>query len=193
MKKKLKTAIIISGRGSNMKALIDACKDRNFPAEIALVISNNKQAQGLIYAEQNNIFTSVIEHNKFSSRLEFEKKLDEEISKYDIKIICLAGFMRVLSDWFVEKWRGRLINIHPSLLPKFKGANAVKDALQSGEDITGCSTHFVTSEVDSGEIIMQARVGISKNDNYESLSNKILKLEHQIYPKTLKKICENFI
>jgi phosphoribosylglycinamide formyltransferase-1 len=190
MVKKIKVAILISGRGSNMKALIDACNDVNFPAQIALVISNKQDALGLNYAQENNIFTVVIDHKKFSHRQEFEEAIDQEIIKHDIKIICLAGFMRVLSPWFVEKWQGRLINIHPSLLPEFKGANAVADALKSGVKISGCTTHFVTADVDAGEIIMQAQVDILSNDDFNSLAQKILVQEHKIYPQTLKKICQ---
>jgi len=190
MEKKRKVAILISGRGSNMKALIDACKDINFPAEIALVISNKQDALGLNYAQENNIFTAVIDHKKFSNRQEFEEAIDQEMIKNHIQIICLAGFMRVLSPFFVEKWQGRLINIHPSLLPEFKGANAVLDALKSGVKISGCTTHFVSVDVDAGEIIMQAQVDISSNDDFNSLAQKILIEEHKIYPQTLKKICQ---
>jgi phosphoribosylglycinamide formyltransferase-1 len=190
MEKKRKVAILISGRGSNMKALIDACKDINFPAEIALVISNKKDALGLNYAQENNIFTAVIDHKKFSNRQEFEEAIDQEMIKNHIQIICLAGFMRVLSPFFVEKWQGRLINIHPSLLPEFKGANAVLDALKSGVKVSGCTTHFVSVEVDAGEIIMQSQVDISSNDDFNSLAQKILVQEHKIYPQTLKKICQ---
>ena len=190
MEKKRKVAILISGRGSNMKALIDACKDINFPAEIALVISNKQDALGLNYAQENNIFTAVIDHKKFSNRQEFEEAIDQEMIKNHIQIICLAGFMRVLSPFFVEKWQGRLINIHPSLLPEFKGANAVLDALKSGVKVSGCTTHFVSVEVDAGEIIMQSQVDISSNDDFNSLAQKILVQEHKIYPQTLKKICQ---
>jgi phosphoribosylglycinamide formyltransferase-1 len=190
MEKKRKVAILISGRGSNMKALIDACKDINFPAEIALVISNKQDALGLNYAQENNIFTAVIDHKKFSNRQEFEEAIDQEMIKNHIQIICLAGFMRVLSPFFVEKWQGRLINIHPSLLPEFKGANAVLDALKSGVKVSGCTTHFVSVEVDTGEIIMQSQVDISSNDDFNSLAQKILIEEHKIYPQTLKKICQ---
>jgi len=190
MEKKRKVAILISGRGSNMKALIDACKDISFPAEIALVISNKQDALGLNYAQENNIFTAVIDHKKFSNRQEFEEAIDQEMIKNHIQIICLAGFMRVLSPFFVEKWQGRLINIHPSLLPEFKGANAVLDALKSGVKISGCTTHFVSVDVDAGEIIMQSQVDISSNDDFNSLAQKILIEEHKIYPQTLKKICQ---
>jgi phosphoribosylglycinamide formyltransferase-1 len=193
MVKKIKVAILISGRGSNMKALIDACKDINFPAEIAMVISNKHDALGLNYAQQNNILTAIIDHKKFYSRQQFEEAIDREITKCGIDIICLAGFMRVLSPWFVEKFQGRLINIHPSLLPEFKGANAVADALNSGAKISGCTTHFVSVDVDSGEIIMQAQVDILSNDDFNSLAQKILVQEHIIYPQTLKKICKKIL
>jgi phosphoribosylglycinamide formyltransferase-1 len=155
-----------------------------------LVISNKQDALGLNYAQENNIFTTVIDHKKFSNRQEFEEAIDQEMIKNHIQIICLAGFMRVLSPFFVEKWQGRLINIHPSLLPEFKGANAVLDALKSGVKVSGCTTHFVSVEVDAGEIIMQSQVDISSNDDFNSLAQKILIEEHKIYPQTLKKICQ---
>jgi phosphoribosylglycinamide formyltransferase-1 len=190
MVKKIKTAIFISGRGSNMKALIEACKGNEFPAKIVLVLANKDDAKGLNFAKQNNIPTEIISHRDFNSRIEFEKKIDEILKNYNVEIICLAGFMRILSEWFVEKWLNKIINIHPSLLPDFKGANAVEDALKSQVKISGCSTHFVNKDVDCGEIIMQAQVEVSADDNFESLSQKILQQEHIIYPKTLKKICE---
>ncbi len=193
MVKKINTAIFISGRGSNMKALIESCKDEKFPAKIVLVIANKDDATGLIFAKQNNIPTQIIPHKDFNSRMEFEQKIDLVINQHDVEIICLAGFMRVLSEWFVNKWHNKIINIHPSLLPNFKGANAVEDALKSKVKLTGCTTHFVDNQLDSGKIIMQSEVDILVDDNLESLSARILTQEHKIYPQTLKQVCEDLL
>jgi phosphoribosylglycinamide formyltransferase-1 len=125
--------------------------------------------------------------------MEFEQKIDLVINQYDVEIICLAGFMRVLSEWFVNKWHNKIINIHPSLLPNFKGANAVEDALKSKVKFTGCTTHFVDNQLDSGKIIMQSEVDILVDDNLESLSARILTQEHKIYPQTLKQVCEDLL
>jgi len=197
MKEKIKVAILISGRGSNMQKLIEACENPNFPAEIIVVGANKDNALGLEYAKSKSIKTFVIEHKNFAKfenpREEFDKALHQEIIKYDVKIICLAGFMRLLSKWFVDKWQNKIINIHPSLLPDFKGANAVEDALKSGVKISGCTTHFVSVEMDAGPIIMQAQVPVSLDDNSETLSQKILIKEHEIYPLTLKKVCNKIL
>lgn len=197
MKQKIKVAILISGRGSNMQKLIEACENPNFPAEIIVVGANKSDALGLEYAKSKSIKTFVIEHKNFAKfenpREEFDKALHQEIIKYDVKIICLAGFMRLLSKWFVDKWHNKIINIHPSLLPDFKGANAVEDALKSGVKISGCTTHFVSVEMDAGPIIMQAQVPVSLDDNSETLSQKILIKEHEIYPLTLKKVCNKIL
>jgi len=192
MLKKVKTAILISGRGSNMQALVEACEDPNFPAEVVLVLSNKKDAPGLEFAASKKIKTAFIDHKNFSSREEFDKKMSEEIEKSGAEIICLAGFMRLLSPWFVKRWLDRLINIHPSLLPEFKGADAVGDAIKSGAKISGCTTHFVREEMDSGPIILQVQVPVFLGDTKEILAARILKEEHKIYPESLKKICENF-
>jgi len=197
MKRKVKVAILISGRGSNMQKLIEACENPNFPAEITVVGANKIDALGLEYAKSKSIQTFVIEHKNFSQnknpREEFDRALDQEILKYDVEIICLAGFMRLLSKWFVDKWHNKIINIHPSLLPDFKGANAVEDALKSGAKISGCTTHFVSVEMDAGPIIMQSQVQIDSNDNIEILAQKILTKEHEIYPLTLKKVCQKIL
>lgn len=186
---KIKVAVLISGRGSNLRALVNACKDDEFPAEISLVISNKEEALGLKFAQENNIKTAFIDHKSFNNREEFDKEVSRKIIENDCQIICLAGFMRILSSYFTQKWEGKLINIHPSLLPAFKGANAVKDALEYGAKYSGCTTHFVTKEVDSGKIIEQELVKIVENDTIDTLSARILEKEHIIYPKSLKKIC----
>ena len=197
MQNKVKVAILISGRGSNMQKLIDACENSDFPAEIVIVGSNNHNALGLEYAKSKSIKTFILDHKNFSnypnSREEFDKALHQEIIKYNVEIICLAGFMRLLSEWFVDKWHNKIINIHPSLLPDFKGANAVEDALKAGAKISGCTTHFVSHEMDAGPIIMQSQVDINKDDNKDILSQKILAKEHEIYPLTLKKVCTRIL
>lgn len=193
MTEKIRTAIFISGRGSNMQALINACKEEeNFPAEISLVIAN-KNATGLNFAESQSIKTKIISHEIFKNRLDFEQEIHQELVKNNIHLICLAGFMRILSPWFVEKWEKRIINIHPSLLPKFKGAHAVRDAILAKAKKTGCTTHFVTAEVDSGLIIKQSEVAILNTDTEESLAKRILIQEHLIYTETLKIVAENII
>jgi len=191
MTKKVKVAILISGRGSNMKALVKACEDVEFPAEIVLVLSNKIDAAGLEFAREKKIPTAVINHKNFSTREEFDKKMSEEIEKFGAKVICLAGFMRLLSLEFVEQWFGRLINIHPSLLPEFKGANAVGDAIKAGAQISGCTVHLVSEEMDSGPIICQSSVPVLEGDSKETLAARILEEEHRIYPEALKVICEN--
>lgn len=197
LKRKIRVAILISGRGSNMQKLIEACENPNFPAEIIIIGANKSDALGLEYAKSKSIKNFVIEHKNFAKfenpREEFDKALHQEIIKYDVEIICLAGFMRLLSKWFVDKWHNKIINIHPSLLPDFKGANAVEDALKSGVKISGCTTHFVSVEMDEGPIIMKAQVPVSPDDNIETLSQKILVKEHEIYPLTLKKVCNKIL
>ncbi len=193
---KIKTAILISGRGSNMQALVNACQNKDFPAEIALVLSNKSDALGLDFARSQGIATAIIDHKKFNqegiskelARENFDKKVSEEIEKSGAEFVCLAGFMRLLSPWFVQRWYDKLINIHPSLLPEFKGADAVGDAIKAGAKKSGCTVHYVREEMDSGPIILQAEVEISPNDTKETLAAKILKEEHRIYPEALRKV-----
>jgi len=190
MIKKTKVAILISGRGSNMQALVNACEDFDFPAEVVLVLSNKSSALGLEFAANKNIATAVLDHKNFSSREEFDRAMSEKIEKSGAEIVCLAGFMRLLSPWFVNRWFDKLINIHPSLLPEFKGADAVGDAIKAGAKKSGCTVHFVREEMDSGPIILQAVVPVLASDDKESLAAKILKEEHRIYPQALRILCE---
>jgi phosphoribosylglycinamide formyltransferase 1 len=189
MMKKTKVAILISGRGSNMQAIVKACESFDFPAEVVLVLSNKSEAEGLKFAQEKNIKTAFVNHKEFSSREDFDKKVSEEIEKSGAEIICLAGFMRLLSPWFVQRWFDKLINIHPSLLPEFKGADAVGDAIKAGAKKSGCTVHFVREEMDSGPIILQAEVVVLETDTKEILAAKILKEEHRIYSEALKIIC----
>ena len=197
MTKKLNIAILISGTGSNMQALVKACKLPDFPANVAVVIANKPTATGLTWAKEQGLNTVLIDSTKFAlqknSRLAFEQELQNVLQNFKVELICLAGFMRLLTGWFIEQWPQKIINIHPSLLPNFKGANAVFDALQAKVSQTGCTTHFVVEEMDAGPIIMQQSVPIDKNDNLESLKAKILQQEHQIYPETLKIVCNQIL
>jgi phosphoribosylglycinamide formyltransferase-1 len=187
---KIKVAVLISGRGSNLKALINACKDKNYPAEISLVISNKQDALGLEIARSNNINSKFIDHKLFDSREGFDRELTRCVKENDCKIICLAGFMRILSSDFTQTWQGRLINVHPSLLPSFKGSSGVQDALDYGVKHSGCTVHRVNEEVDSGEILAQEVVPVMSSDTQDSLSSRILEKEHIIYPIGLKIVCE---
>lgn len=191
---KLKVAVLISGSGTNLQALIDACKDKNFPAEIVLVFSNKESAYGLKRAEYAGIDTKFISHKEFSSREEFDKAMHETIIKSGAEFICMAGFMRLLSPWFVDKWYDKLINIHPSLLPSFKGLRAQKQALEAGVKYAGCTVHFVRPAMDEGPIIAQEMVQVMDGDTEEVLSSRILEKEHICYVKALKIIAEgNFV
>ncbi len=188
MSNKAKTAVLISGNGSNLQALIDAAQDADYPAEISLVISNKANAYGLERAKDAGIDTYVVNHKNYNSRAEFDEEMHKILIANDIEYVCLAGFMRLLSPEFTEKWAGKMINIHPSLLPKFKGANAIEDAFNAGEMETGCTTHYVIPEMDAGEVICQAKVSIEPSDTLETLADKIHKQEHLIFPESLKLI-----
>lgn len=180
-----RTAILISGRGSNMTALIEASKDPAFPAQIALVLSNRPDAAGLARAQAATIATSIIDHKNFASREAFEADLGKALEEAGIELVCLAGFMRLLTEGFVKRWQDRLINIHPSLLPSFRGVDTHARALAAGVKIAGCSVHFVRPEMDSGPIIAQAAVGVRSSDTAEMLAARVLEAEHRLYPLAL--------
>ncbi|QKX03362.1 phosphoribosylglycinamide formyltransferase [Wolbachia endosymbiont of Litomosoides sigmodontis] len=181
--KKIKLGILISDRGSNMQALMKACQDYSFPAEMACVISNNNKAAGLKVAEQAGMPTFIVKNKPLDV-----DKIHEILVQYKVNLVCLAGFMRILKADFLSKWHGKVINIHPSLLPSFKGLNAQEQALKAGVKITGCTVHYVTPEVDSGTIIAQAAVPVLPNDTIHSLSERILTEEHKCYVKAVKLI-----
>ncbi len=185
---KLKIAVLISGGGTNLQALIDACANADYPVEIALVISNKADAYGLTRAKNSGIKCTVINHKDFSTREEFDKSMSAEIIASGAEFVCMAGFMRLLSEWFVDEWHNKLINIHPSLLPSFKGVDAQKQAIEFGAKIAGCTVHFVRKEMDAGPIIIQAAVPILPGDTAETLSARILKEEHKCYPEALQLI-----
>ena len=184
--KKLQVAIFISGRGSNLESLILSSFKKQSLVEVQLVISNNSKAKGLLIAKKNKI-PSI----HFISKKNFDTKVKEYLKNIDI--ICLAGFMQVLSSKFVSKWRSRLINIHPSYLPAFKGLEAQDQAIKAKASYSGCSVHYVTSKIDSGQIILQKKVKILKKDNTESLSKKILIEEHKIYPRALQMVAKTLL
>jgi len=186
-----RAAILISGRGSNMAALIEAAKDKNYPAEISLVLSNRPDAGGLLVAQASAIATEVVDHTAFGKdRAGFESALQAVLEKHRIDLICLAGFMRLLTAGFVSQWQGRMINIHPALLPEFKGLDTHKRALDAGAKIHGATVHFVVPEMDSGPIIAQAAVAVHPGDSEEALAARVLKVEHRIYPMALKLVAE---
>lgn len=187
---KLPVAVLISGSGSNLQALIDACAQPDYPAEITLVISNKSDAYGLERAKKTGIATRVISHADYDSRAAFDAALHEALVATGVQVVCLAGFMRLLTAGFVQQWEGRMLNIHPSLLPEFKGAHAIEDALAAGAVKTGCTVHYVVPEMDAGEIILQAEVPIEAGETLETLAPKIHAQEHKIYPEALKRVVE---
>jgi phosphoribosylglycinamide formyltransferase 1 len=183
---KKRVAILISGRGSNMVALIDAAKAPDYPAEIALVLSNRPDAAGLARASAEGIATAVVDHTAFGKDREgFEHALQAALEERSIDIVCLAGFMRLLTPWFVRRWEGRLINIHPALLPAFKGLDTHARALAEGAAFHGATVHFVVPEMDSGPEIVQERLRIHPTDNADTLAARVLEIEHRIYPQAL--------
>lgn len=190
MTKKKRTAVLISGRGSNLAALIEAGRDPSYPAKIALVISNVEAAEGLKVAAAANVPAMTISHKTFASREDFDSAIDAALTDANIDIICEAGFMRIHSDGFVRKWQGRMLNIHPSLLPAFKGIRVHQQVLDAGVRVSGCTVHFVVPELDSGPIIAQAAVPVFSTDTVETLQNRVLAEEHKLYPTALKQLAE---
>jgi len=185
---KLKLAIFISGRGSNMRSIMKACEDENFPAQIELVLSNRPDAKGFDFAKNNNIPTEIVDHKQYDTRENFEDEILNRLKKYDIDLIVLAGFMRILTPHFVEEYPDKIINIHPSLLPDYKGLNTHERAIKDGKKEAGCTVHFVVPDLDSGPIIVQKKVPILENDTPDILSKRVLEQEHLIYPEAIKLI-----
>ena len=182
---KKKTAIFISGNGSNMKNLIKFSKIKNSPIKVDLVLSSNKKSNAIQYLKKNKIDFRIF---NFRQKNKDERKIINILKKRKTQLICLAGFMKILSGNFIKRFKGKILNIHPSLLPKYKGLNTHERAIQNKEKFSGCTVHFVNSKLDSGKIIIQKKVKINKKDDPNSLSKKILKQEHLLYPKALKKI-----
>jgi phosphoribosylglycinamide formyltransferase-1 len=185
---KVKTGVLISGSGSNMEALIKASQEPDYPAEIVLVISNNPDAGGVEKARNLGVPTEVINHKHFKSRKSFEKVLDQTLRDFKVDLVCNAGFMRLLTPYFVERWIGKQLNIHPSLLPKFKGLHTHQRALDAGERNHGCTVHYVSEGMDEGEIIGQSSVPVNEDDTAETLAVRVLNEEHKLYPEILSKI-----
>ena len=182
--KKINTAVFISGRGSNLKSLINFFKKKNSPILIKLIVSNNPKAKGLIYAEKSKINKYII---NFKNKKISEKNLLKKLISNNINLICLAGFMKILSGDFIKSFTKPILNIHPSLLPKYKGLNTHKRVIKNKEKYSGSTVHLVTAKLDSGKIILQKKIKISKNENEKSLEKKVLKIEHKLYPKAIEK------
>ena len=182
---RIRTAVFISGTGSNLKSLVKFSKTKLSPISINLIVSNNSKAKGLNYAKKFKIKKKVL---NFKNKTLTEKKLLSFLKKNNIEIICLAGFMKILSKNFIKKFKGKILNIHPSLLPKYKGLNTHRRVLNNKEKYSGCTVHFVNARLDSGKIILQKKVKISKKDTESTLAKKILVQEHKLYPKAILKI-----
>jgi phosphoribosylglycinamide formyltransferase-1 len=184
----LNVGVLISGRGSNLQALIEACRDPGTNAEIRLVVSNVATAQGLVRAAAAGIPTAVVEHRRFPDRASFDAEIDRRLRDAGVELVCLAGFMRIFGDQFVDRWRDRMINIHPSLLPAFRGLDTHARAIAAGVDIAGCTVHFVRRELDSGPIVLQERVPVLPGDTPDGLAARVLEAEHRAYPAALRLI-----
>jgi phosphoribosylglycinamide formyltransferase-1 len=181
-----RVAVLVSGRGSNLKSLINASRASDYPAEIVLVISSKAEAAGVAVAREMGVPVRAIPHVCFESREAFDAEIDVALEAASVDIVCEAGFMRIHSDGFVRKWEGRMLNIHPSLLPAFKGIRVHQQALDAGVKISGCTVHFIVAELDSGPIIAQAAVPVLPGDTAQTLADRVLVEEHRIYPDALR-------
>lgn len=190
MSVKRKVGVLVSGRGSNLQALLDACAAPAYPAEIALVISNVAGAYALERAAKAGVPTLTISHKGFPSREAFDAEMDKALRAAGVEIVCLAGFMRLLSTPFAEGWRGRMLNIHPALLPSFKGLHTHRRAIEAGVKLHGCTVHLVTPELDDGPILVQKAVPVLASDDEETLAARVLEQEHQAYPEALRLVAE---
>lgn len=182
--------VLISGSGTNLQAIIDACNTANYPGEVVGVLSNKADAYGLVRAESAGIATTTLSHKEFESREAYDLALIEAIDSYQPDVIVLAGFMRILTPAFVQHYLGKLVNIHPSLLPKYQGLHTHQRAIDAGDDIHGVSVHFVTEELDGGPVILQAKVPVFENDTADDLAARVHEQEHRIYPLVVKWLCE---
>jgi phosphoribosylglycinamide formyltransferase 1 len=190
---KLKVGVLISGRGSNMAALIEAAKVADYPAEIALVVSNAADAPGIALAQKAGVPTAVVPHRGQPDRETFDRAVSAELEHHGVELVVLAGFLRIFSPWFPTNWAGRLINIHPSLLPSFKGLHVQQQAIDAGSRISGCTVHFVTADLDAGPIIAQAAVPVLPGDDADTLAARILRQEHRLYPLVVRWFAEGRI
>ncbi len=185
-----KIVVLISGSGTNLQAIINACTDSKFPAEVVAVVSNKADAYGLTRAKNADIATVSLSHKEFDSRLDYDQALIKEIDNFDADLIVLAGFMRILTPDFVQHYQGRLLNIHPSLLPKYQGLNTHQRAIDAGDEVHGVSVHFVTEELDGGPVILQAKVPVFADDKCDDLAARVHEQEHRIYPLVVKWFAE---
>jgi len=185
--------VLISGSGSNLQAIINACGDPDYPVVIGVVISNKDDAYGLKRAQEANIPTAVINHKDYATREAFDKAMDAVLKAHAVTLVCMAGFMRLVSPWFAKTWHNTLLNIHPSLLPAFKGVNAQQQAIDYGVKITGCTVHFVRPEMDVGPIIMQIAVPVKSHDTAEQLRDRILAEEHRCYVEALRLVASGSV
>ena len=184
----MRVAILISGRGSNMHALIEAARDPDYPAEIALVLSNRPEAAGLVAAKAAGVAVAAVDHKIHAGREDFERSMQVLLDLHRIDLVCMAGFMRLVTPWFIGQWGGRMINIHPALLPSFRGLDTHARALADGVKIHGCTVHFVVPAMDEGPILAQAAVPVLDSDTPESLARRVLAQEHLIYPAALARV-----
>lgn len=189
--KKPKLAVFISGRGSNLRSILDACAAADYPAEISVVLSNRPDAEGLRVAADAGIPTETVDHKAYDTREDFEAEISRRLERHAVDLIVLAGFLRILTSSFVEQWPRQIINIHPSLLPDYKGTNTHARAIADGRTEAGCTVHYVVPELDSGEIIAQARVPILPDDTPERLAARVLVEEHRIYPEAIKSLAKS--
>ena len=185
---KLPIGVFISGRGTNLQSIINASKDDNFPGYVKIVFSDNHNAKGINLAKESGIDTFSLDIEDFKNKKEYEEQILKFIKPYDLRLICLAGFMRILSSEFIRHYPNKIINIHPSLLPKYKGLNTHKRAIENNDDITGCTVHYVNHKLDSGEIIIQKTVKVDTSDTVTTLADKVLNQENLIYPKAIKMV-----
>lgn len=188
-----RTAILISGRGSNMDALIAAARAPDFPADIVLVASNRPDAPGLARAKAAGLAVAAVDHKIYAGREEFERSLQIVLEAHRVDLVCLAGFMRLFSPWFIGQWRGRLLNVHPALLPSYRGLHTHERALADGVKIHGCTVHFVVPEMDEGPIVAQAAVAVLDDDTPETLGARVLAQEHAIYPNALRLVASGAV
>jgi phosphoribosylglycinamide formyltransferase 1 len=189
--RKARVGVLISGRGSNMRALVEAGRDPAYPAEVVLVASNIASAGGIAWASEHGIATAVVDHKQFPSREAFDAAMNAELQKHNLDLICCAGFMRIMTTVLIAPWSGRMLNIHPSLLPDYKGLNTHARAIADGRKEAGCTVHIVTEELDGGPIIAQTRVPILPGDTEETLSSRILAEEHPLYVRALAEVAQS--
>ena len=188
-----RVGVLISGRGSNLQALIDACKSPDYPAEIVLVVSNVPDVQGLDRAQVAGIPTRTVNHKDFATREDFDQALDQALNDANVELLCNAGFMRLHTTGFVERWWNRHLNIHPSLLPAFKGLHTHERVIEAGETVSGCTVHFVRPQMDEGPIVAQASVPVLPNDTPETLASRVLIAEHRLYPEALQLVASGAV